>query len=271
MRYSIRQEGEYLSLYFGSYRQSRMLLKDPAEGGLNYTEYFHLAWLFVPTIRRVLFIGLGGGTGPKMFLKYYPAVQVDVAEIDPEIVEVARRSFALPQDERLRIFVADGREVVEEAPPCTYDVLYVDAYTVDRRGRALLPPQLASWEFFQAARRALAPHGCLYQNLIGTLNFIRPGLVRAVVRTLLEVFPTCLTFDVYGSFNTVLYALPQGQHWDKPALRRALREWNLPPSGLKERLAPLLETLVSELPSLEEVPVLRDGDPVFFRLMEGAL
>jgi spermidine synthase len=245
-----------------------MLLSDPAEGGLNYTQYFHLAWLFVPTIRRVLFVGLGGGTGPKMFLKYYPRVQVDVAEIDPEIVEVARAHFALPDDERLRVLIGDGRTIIEDAPSQTYDVIYVDAYTTTPSGRALIPPQLCTVEFFQVARRALTPQGCLCDNLIGTLDFVHQRPVRAILRTIQAIFPTCLAFDVYGSFNTIFYALTSHQEWNVPSLQRALQRWRPQHEAVRERLEPLVETLISPLPSLADVPILRDAENPLPKLME---
>ena len=59
--------------------ETRMSLKDPYEGGFEYMDFFHVPLLLDPTINAVLFLGLGGGTGPKSFYKRYPAIHIEAA------------------------------------------------------------------------------------------------------------------------------------------------------------------------------------------------
>jgi spermidine synthase len=102
-------------LYFDSDAQTAMSLKDPNAGGFEYTQFFHTAMLLDPSIENVLFVGLGGGTGPKSFLANYPKVNIDVAEIDPEVVKVAQKYFHVPEDPRLHIVASDGRTYLQRS------------------------------------------------------------------------------------------------------------------------------------------------------------
>ena len=47
------------------------------------------------TVRRVLMIGGAGFAYPKQLLVEHPGVQLDVVEIDPAMVDLARREFFL--------------------------------------------------------------------------------------------------------------------------------------------------------------------------------
>ncbi|HEY0720688.1 MAG TPA: spermidine synthase, partial [Gammaproteobacteria bacterium] len=60
------------SLHFGTEpKQSSMLLSDPLALVLSYTRAMTTALLFVPQVRRVLLIGLGGGSLAKFFLHHF--------------------------------------------------------------------------------------------------------------------------------------------------------------------------------------------------------
>jgi hypothetical protein len=47
---------------------------------------------------RVLCIGLGGGTLPLFISQHFPGAEVDVAEVDPVVVDAATRAMAFPAD-----------------------------------------------------------------------------------------------------------------------------------------------------------------------------
>lgn len=60
------------TLYLNNLPNSAMYLNGSNSPVFRYTDYFNLAFLFNPGIKRALFIGGGGFTGPKQFLEYYP-------------------------------------------------------------------------------------------------------------------------------------------------------------------------------------------------------
>ncbi len=89
----VQDRGSVRSLSFGDVVQSTMQIDSPSQGGLEYVDFFHMPMILRDRIHRVLFIGLGGGSGPAQFLEDYPDLAIDVVEIDREIVrrELLRR------------------------------------------------------------------------------------------------------------------------------------------------------------------------------------
>jgi spermidine synthase len=116
---------------------------------------------------------------------------MNVAEIDPEVVSVARRYFGVEESDRLRIDVRDGRLHLR-ATQEPQDIILTDAYLKDR-----IPFHLATREFFELARSRLAPGGVVASNVIGALEGPDSRLFRAIYRTFHEVFRTVYLFPVY--------------------------------------------------------------------------
>src|SRR6266550_6453192 len=78
------------TLCFDDAWESQIAINDPLKGHFEYTEYFHMPWLWNTQIVNVLMIGLGGGTTQRSFEHYYPDVNVQSVEIDPMVARVAR-------------------------------------------------------------------------------------------------------------------------------------------------------------------------------------
>ena len=78
-------EGNIRSLCFDDAWESSISLKDPWRGHFEYTEYFHMPWLWNTNLTRVLMIGLGGASTQRAFAHYYPALAIDTVEIDPAV------------------------------------------------------------------------------------------------------------------------------------------------------------------------------------------
>ena len=168
--------------------QSGMYLHDPFDSPFLYAAYAHLGLIFRPHAQRVLVVGLGGGSIPKRFWRDYPEMTVEVAELDPMVVDVARRFFGVPEDLRLRVFVQDGRRFLRQTAR-RYDMVILDAYFAES-----IPFHLTTREFMQLARTRLVPGGIVLSNLIGALQGPRSRLFRAMYRTMGEVFPGLYLF-----------------------------------------------------------------------------
>ncbi len=168
--------------------QSGMLLNDHFESPFLYAAYAHVGLIFAPQAKRVLVIGLGGGSIPKRFWRDYPEVTVDVAELDPMVVDVAKRFFQVREDPRLRIFVQDGRLFLRRAQQ-KYDIIIIDAYFSES-----IPFHLTTREFYELASERLAPGGVLVSNVIGALQGPRSSLFHAIYKTQATVFPGLYLF-----------------------------------------------------------------------------
>ena len=92
----VYSDDELRCLRFGRYtgtRQSCINLSNPDNLEFNYTRMMMGALYLNPNPQHALIIGLGGGTLPTALRKLYPALQIDVAEIDSAVVRVARQYF----------------------------------------------------------------------------------------------------------------------------------------------------------------------------------
>lgn len=186
-------EGTIRTLFLNNLAQSVMYLDGSNRQASSYTDYFNLAFLFTPDVERVLFIGGGGFSGPKQFLEYYPHLSVDVVEVDPDVVRVAREYFYVVDDPRLGVFVDDGRAFLSDAEE--YDVIVLDAYS-----RAYVPFHLMTLEFFEALDEHLSPDGVIVSNLISSLVGDTSDLLMAEYRTVGEVLPQVYLFRTSSEF-----------------------------------------------------------------------
>lgn len=170
--------------------QSSMKVDDPFDTDFEYPQYLHLALALNPTASRTLVIGLGGGTVVKQMWSAYPDMRIDAVEIDLAVVDVARRFFELPDDERVRVFVGDGREFIETSAE-TYDVVILDAYDDDR-----IPYHLTTRQFLEAVRTRLTPDGVAAYNVIGSLDGDWSKPFRSLHRTMGMVWRRVVVFAV---------------------------------------------------------------------------
>jgi spermidine synthase len=172
---------------------SAMDLKDPDRTVFAYTDYFHIGYLLSPNITRVLFIGGGGFTGPKTFLKDYPTVQVDVVEIDLEVIKVAEQYFSVDaHNPRLHIYNDDGRIFLQKSTQ-KYDLIVLDAYS-----RSYVPFHLMTAEFFKEVVAHLSSKGIVISNLISGVSSNGDQLLVAETNTMYTAFPNVYTFAVNG-------------------------------------------------------------------------
>jgi len=189
-RIRVHEDASWRYLRFDRSLQGGMLLKDPTISPLRYTDYVHLAWLFTPTIQRMLVVGLGAGSIPKRFLWDYPQLSVESVELDPMVVDVARQYFAVADSPRHRVIVQDGRQYVRRAEG-SYDVILMDAYFAEG-----IPFHLVTREFFQQLKAKLTPGGVVVANIVGALGGSNSKLFRAIYKTYAAEIPGLYLFPV---------------------------------------------------------------------------
>lgn len=203
-RVLVVDQGDLRILSFDGSAESRMSKSDPLQGHFDYTEIFHMPWLWNTNISRVLMIGLGGGTTQKTFEHYYPEVTIDTVELDPVVVQAAKLYFGFKESARQRVHLQDGRLFLKRTRR-RYDLVILDAYTTGRYG-ASIPSHLATREFFQIARNRMTDNGVLAYNIIGTADGADSAIVGALYRTMNTVFPKVYAFPSRTSRNIVLIA-----------------------------------------------------------------
>lgn len=205
------QDGTRISLLFRVGRclftESEYDAAQPDFLPVEYTRFATTALIYPPRLNRFLEIGLGGGRTVSYLHRFVPSLSITTVEIDPGVVDMAKKHFGVREDARLRIVVDDGRRYAMQTQ-ATYDVIFVDAF----RG-TWVPETLTTVEFFQLLKSRLNPGGAVAQNVEPTTLFYD-----RMVATLQAVFTNV---DAYASGqdtefqNTVLVA------YDGPRLTRA--------------------------------------------------
>lgn len=198
----------------GGARQSVVKVGDPDHLELAYARAMPIGFGFVERPKRVLIVGLGGGTLPTLFHKHYPRTIIDVVEIDPDVVAVAKKYFGFREDAAMHAYVDDGRRFIEKCR-VPYDIIFLDAF-----GSENVPYDLATREFLLAVRRALTPNGVAVGNIWSRGS---NPLYDSMVRTYQEVFDELYIFDVRGAGNKILVALPRKMRIQRDELARRAR------------------------------------------------
>ena len=163
----------------------------------SYFDYMSLGPL-LNDAQDSLWLGMGAGACIRQLRYFYPDLGVDAVEIDPKVVEVAKRYFYIEEDDRLSVYVADGRMFLREAKQ--YDLIYLDMFS-----GADIPAHLATKEFYELTDEHLTSDGVLMMNVLSMKdNHI---VVNALSDTLLEVYPSVFVSDIGG--NTIVVATKQ--------------------------------------------------------------
>ena len=146
-------------------------------------------------VERVLALGGGGFSWPKHAILDHDCLHVDVVEIDPAIIQAARRWFYLDMIERyagrrLRVHEGDGRAVLDkrarrleagEPKAQRYDAVVNDTFSGGEPVR-----ELATVEAAQAVHTCLNPGGVYATNVVARDD--DTSVLRNTVATLSQVF-----------------------------------------------------------------------------------
>ncbi len=186
--------------YQSAYRADRVL-----SGGI--WDLFLIAPYFSDQTapRNLLMIGLAAGTIAREYTAVYGALPIDGVELDPAIIAVGQKYFAMTEP-NLRAIADDGRNFLQTRAG-TYDVIAVDAYR-----QPYIPFHLTTVEFFRATRAHLTPRGVVAVNAARTRTDYR--LVDALAATMRQVFPSVYLIDHPNNANTLLVATNQPTRLD---------------------------------------------------------
>jgi spermidine synthase len=199
------------------YEESAVNIANPLHFEMYYYSLLFAGFAHYPEPRRILLIGLGGGTVSMAMRHYCPEAQIDNVELDPDVVEVARKYFGFSEDERMKVYVRDGRVQVRRflRERRKYDIIFADAF----RG-GYIPYHLTTREFIQNLKDLLTPDGVVVSNL-------RPGFESYHYhrRTFDAVFRNQYSYGAGGNVAVVVDAVENRRnHEDLLATARRLQE-----------------------------------------------
>jgi len=152
----------------------------------------HLPFLVRPEAKEALVIGLASGVTVGALAKH-PVDGIDVVEIEPAVFDASRAfdgvSGAPLADPRVRVTIADGRRYLAETRS-RFDIIVSEP----SNPWLSMSARLFTREFFALARERLTPDGVLVQWV--PLYGLSASQFRALLRTLLDVFPEIAIFGV---------------------------------------------------------------------------
>jgi spermidine synthase len=165
------------------YTESVTNLSDPDDLPLRYAQVMTIATIYPEQPRRILMLGLGGGSISGYLGRFMPEAAITTVEIDPGVITAAKTYFGLRETERMRYRAGDGRVFLNRSNEL-YDLILLDAY----RG-GYVPFHLLTREFYTLVKQRLAPGGAAAFNVHDGSK-----LYASTVKTLGDVFPA---LDLY--------------------------------------------------------------------------
>lgn len=248
-------------LKFDRFIESAIELSPPHRTKSAYTNYFNLAFLPQPKIRRALFIGAGGGVGPRAFHQHDPTMEIDVVDIDQSVLDVARDHFYMPEGENIRSIAADGRTFVRDSPDGHYDAIFLDAFTIGGR----IPFHLVTREFFQLCRQKLAPGGVFVMNVNSAVRGENAKIFESMYTTLGEAFPQVHAFALYHqlglrdqSTNVMLVAVNSDQKLSPEDWLAKAVAYESPSHIGNAEMRRMVNDLLTTLPAMKQATLFTD-------------
>jgi spermidine synthase len=165
------------------YTESVINLLDPDDLPLRYAQVMTIAVIYPDNPRKILMLGLGGGSISTYLGRFMPEAAITTVEVDPGVIKAAKTYFGLRETDRMRYPAGDGRVFLNRNSEL-YDLILLDAY----RG-GYVPFHLLTREFYALVKQRLTPAGAAAFN-------VHDGnrLYASTVRTLADVFPA---LDLY--------------------------------------------------------------------------
>lgn len=218
--------------------QSCMHPRHPKRLVFTYTRMMMAALLLTPAPEKILIVGLGGGTLPTALRELLPSAAIDVVEIDPAVLAVAKDYFAF-SSEQLPVHISDARVFVKRRlqSGVRYDLVMLDAYSGD-----YIPEHLMTAEFLAETRNLLTPGGTVAANTFSTSK-----LYDHESETYRRVFGLFFNFKTAGSNNRIVLAsnaaLPTKATLRENATqwRKALRPYAVPIENYPAQLSLLVD------------------------------
>jgi spermidine synthase len=160
---TVAQSGSLRMLRFDTLDiQGVIHLENPYIMLLDYMRLNLLCLLWYPEPERILIIGLGAGILPRIFQYLSQNIIIDVVEIDPVVVDLARKYFDFNGNNLIQLYVEDGRHFIERQQSNQYDAIVIDVFTVHTR----IPHTLRTLESFGEYLRILKPTGLVLGNFL---------------------------------------------------------------------------------------------------------
>ncbi|KAL6580735.1 hypothetical protein OROMI_006658 [Orobanche minor] len=161
---------------------------------------------------QTVVIGLGAGLLPMFMKNCLPSLRIEVVELDPVVLDVAREYFGFREDERLKVNITDGIEFVrakadssaEGKGSSKVDILIVDVDSSDSSSGLTCPAaDFVEESFLLAVKYSLSEQGLFIINLVSRSSTVKGAIYSRLKMMFSNLFSLKLEEDV----NEVIFAL----------------------------------------------------------------
>jgi spermidine synthase len=142
-----------------NYTESVTNLADSDDLPLPYSRAMTASLAYPQEIKKILMLGLGGGSISTYLGRFMPDVAIDTVEIDQGVIDAAQKFFGIRQTERVRYIEGDGR-VFLKRNQSPYDLILLDAYQ-----GGYVPFHLLTKEFYELVKQRLTAGGAVAFNV----------------------------------------------------------------------------------------------------------
>lgn len=150
--------------------------------------------------RSILMLGLAGGTAYRVLRYLLPDCKLTAIDIDPEIVDLARKHMEL-ESLGIEVIIGDAYTWLEKNKR-KFDVVFDDIYLAGKTD--VFRPQAWNPKLMVHLRKAMAPGGLLAVNLVtGAGHRTMQSLTRKILS---EGFPVVRSLRTAEGMNEVLVA-----------------------------------------------------------------
>lgn len=151
--------------------------------------------------RRILIVGLGGGTLVHTYNTLFPDAEIVISEIDDAVVNVAERYFDFKETDKIKVETVDGRIDIKRRGLRgeKFDLVILDAFNGE-----YIPEHLLTREFLQEVKQLLSENGMVVANTFST-----SGLYDAESVTYMDVFGEIYNIRQAGTGNRIIVASQQ--------------------------------------------------------------
>lgn len=192
-------------------------------------------------ITKCLIIGLGGGGLPSFMHQTFPALLLDVVEIDSSIFDLAKECFGFCPDNRLKVFINDGLRHIDNVHEATYDIIMLDVDSKDTSiGMSCPPKDFVESDVLIKFKNILIDKGVFVLNLVCRDDALRHKVLDLVSQT----FTCSYSYKIKDEVNEIVYGLKGVERETNdlfPNLSVNLRCLN---NAIKERHGSISEDLI---------------------------
>lgn len=161
-------------------------LINPKKIVFEYVKNILTGYAINPDPKRILIIGLGGGTLSNVMHELTPKAEIINVDIDPVVVKLAKKYFDYQQTSQIKTEIKDGRVFVKRAllDNQKFDWIVLDAFNGD-----YIPEHLMTREFLAEVKGLLSENGFVTANTFSS--------------SVLYDYESATYFSVFGQLQTL--------------------------------------------------------------------